>query len=66
MSVPAELLAWAETWEDRLDMAISLSECGVDSIPINSLMPIKGTPLENLERISEPDILRTVALFLLY
>ena len=45
-----------ETWEDRIDMAVSLFECGVDSIPINSLMPIKGTPLENLERISEPDI----------
>ena len=44
-------------------MAVSLFECCVDSIPINSLMPIKGTPLENLERISEPDILRTVALF---
>ena len=57
------IIGMGETWEDRIDMAVSLFECGVDSIPINSLMPIKGTPLENLERISEPDILRTVALF---
>lgn len=57
------IIGMGETWEDRIDMAVSLFECGVDSIPINSLIPIKGTPLENLERISEPDILRTVALF---
>ena len=60
---PSISVTMGETWEDRIDMAGSLFECGVDSIPINSLMPIKGTPLENLERISEPDILRTVALF---
>ena len=44
-------------------MAISLSEVGVDSIPINALMPIKGTPLENLPRITEDEILRTIAIF---
>lgn len=52
-----------ETWEDRLDMAVSLAEIGVDSIPINALMPIKGTPLENEPRLTEEEILRTVALF---
>lgn len=57
------IIGMGETWEDRLDMAISLSEVPVDSIPINALMPIKGTPLENLERISQEDILRTVAFF---
>lgn len=50
-----------ETWEDRLDMAVSLAEVGVDSIPLNALMPIAGTPLEGLEHINEPDILRTVS-----
>lgn len=57
------IIGMGETWEDRLDMAVSLSEVGADSIPINALMPIKGTPLEGLERISEDDILRTVAFF---
>lgn len=57
------IIGMGETWEDRLDMAISLAEVGVDSIPINALMPIKGTPLENLPRISEADILRTIAFF---
>lgn len=57
------IIGMGETWEDRLDMAVSLSELGVDSIPINSLMPIKGTPLENNEHLSSEDILRTVAMF---
>ena len=57
------IIGMGETWEDRLDMAISLAEIGIDSIPLNALMPIKGTPYENLERISEEDILRTVAFF---
>ncbi len=57
------IIGMGESWEDRLDMAISLSELNVNSIPINVLIPIKGTPFENLERISENDILRTVAIF---
>ena len=52
-----------ESWEDRIDMAVSLAEVGVDSIPINALMPIKGTPLENLESLTEDEILRTIAMF---
>jgi len=57
------IIGMGETWEDRLDMAISLAEVGVESIPLNSLMPIPGTPLENLPRLTEPEILRTVAFF---
>lgn len=57
------IIGMGETWEDRLDMAVSLSEVPADSIPINALMPIKGTPFENLPRLSEDDILRTIAFF---
>lgn len=57
------IIGMGETWEDRLDMAISLAELEVDSIPINALMPIPGTPLEHLPSLPEADILRTIAFF---
>lgn len=57
------IIGMGETWEDRLDMAVSLAELGIDSIPINALMPIKGTPLENLPQLTEKEILRTIAFF---
>lgn len=57
------IIGMGETWEDRLDMAISLAEIGVDSIPINALMPIPGTPMEGLPQLTEEEILRTIAFF---
>jgi biotin synthase len=57
------IIGMGETWEDRIDMAVSLSEIPVDSIPINALMPIKGTPLEDRESLTEDEILRTIAMF---
>lgn len=57
------IIGMGETWEDRIDMAVSLSEVEADSIPINALMPIKGTPYENLAPLTEEDILRTIAIF---
>ena len=57
------IIGMGETWEDRLDMAISLQELGIESIPINALMPIPGTALENLPQLPAEDILRTIAIF---
>ena len=57
------IIGMGETWEDRLDMAVSLAELGIESIPINALMPIPGTPLQDLPVLTEDEILRTIAFF---
>ena len=57
------IIGMGESFEDRLDMAVSLAELGIDSIPLNVLMPIKGTPLEDREMLTEDEILRTIAFF---
>ncbi len=57
------IIGMGETWENRIDMAVSLSELPVVSIPINALIPIKGTPLESLKQLTSDDVLRTVAIF---
>jgi biotin synthase len=60
------IIGMGETWEDRIDMAISLAELGVDSIPINVLMAIPGTPFSELPPLSEEEVLRTIAIFRYY
>jgi biotin synthase len=57
------IIGMGETWEDRIDMALELAELEVGSIPINALMPIPGTALEDRESLAPEDILRTIALF---
>lgn len=57
------IIGMGEQWADRIDMAVSLAELGIRSIPLNILLPIKGTPLENQLPISKEDILRTIAIF---
>ena len=57
------ILGMGEPWQDRLDMALLLAELNIESIPLNFLIPVKGTPLENQERLQPDEILRIVALF---
>ncbi len=57
------IMGIGESFEDRIDLAFSLKELGVQSVPINMLNPVKGTPFENYDRISEDDFKRTIAIF---
>lgn len=58
------ILGMGESVEQRVEMALELSEIEPDSIPINILMPIEGTPFEGyLDKIDEENILRTLAIF---
>ncbi len=52
-----------EAWGDRIDLAFSLRELGVDSVPLNFLVPIKGTQLESCEPISARDALKIISIF---
>lgn len=57
------IIGLGEDWDDRIDMAFILKELNVDSIPINVLVPIDGTPMEKKYLISAIDAIKTVALF---
>lgn len=58
------ILGMGESIEQRVEMALELSEIEPDSIPINILMPIPKTPFENYyDKIDEENILRTLAVF---
>ena len=52
-----------EGWEHRLELSGILHDLDVDSIPINFLTPIRGTPLEKAPTLPVEDALDTVALF---
>lgn len=57
------IIGMGETWQDRLDMAFELQGLGIESIPINALMPIPGTGMEGRPSLPPEDVLRTIAIF---
>lgn len=57
------IIGLGETMHDRIDLAFSLKELGIKSVPLNILSNIKGTPYENNKRLNEDEILRTAAIF---
>ncbi len=57
------IIGLGEDWQDRIELALLLKELDVDSVPINVLVPIKGTPLAAREPLSPVDAIRTICLF---
>ncbi len=52
-----------ESLEQRVEMGLTLRDLGVDSVPLNFLNPIPGTPLENNALLTPMDCLRIVTLY---
>ena len=57
------IMGMGESWEDRVDLALSLRELEVESVPINLLNPRKGTPLEKQTTLNPYDALKAIAIF---
>ena len=56
------IMGMGETADDLIDMAFALKEMEVESIPLNFLNSIDGTPLEDVNEISPRDCLRGLAM----
>jgi biotin synthase len=57
------IFGMGETWWDRIEMAFSLRKLDVDSVPINFLIPIKGSALERRKLLNPFEALKIVSLY---
>lgn len=57
------IMGLGETSEDRIDMALTLRELGIRSVPVNMLNPIPGTPLEHNGKLTGEEMQRIVAVY---
>lgn len=57
------IMGLGEAPEDRIDMALTLRELGIKSIPVNMLNPIPGTPMGQNKRLTLEDMRRIVAVY---
>lgn len=57
------ILGLGESPEQRVELAMTLRELDVDSVPVNFLNPIEGTKMADAEPIPPLDILKIIAMF---
>lgn len=57
------IIGMGESRQDIVDMAFSLKDLSVESIPLNFLHAIDGTPLQQQEYLTPRDCLRALAMF---
>jgi biotin synthase len=57
------IIGMGESDDDVIDLAFSLRELNVTSVPINFLIPIPGTPFEKIRTLNPRHCLRVLCLF---
>lgn len=57
------IIGMGETMEQRIELALTLRELGVDCVPVNILNPRQGTPLMDTKPLPPIEILISIALF---
>jgi biotin synthase len=57
------IIGLGESPQQRLELAFSVKQLGIECIPFNILNPRPGTPLEHSEGIPPIEIIKTISLF---
>jgi biotin synthase len=57
------ILGMGESLDQRIELALTLRELGVESVPLNFLSPQEGTPFGQLEPLTPLEILHSIAVF---
>lgn len=57
------IIGLGESLDQRVEMAFHLKKMHIDSIPLNILNPVKGTPFYTNKRLPPLEVLRTFAVF---
>ena len=57
------IVGMGETKQDVVQMAMELHRLGVESIPVNFLNPVEGTPLEGHQQLTPAYCLKVLAMF---
>ena len=57
------LIGMGENISHRIELAETLRKLNIDSVPLNILNPIKGTPLGHMKALPPLEILMTIAIF---
>jgi biotin synthase len=57
------LFGIGESWDDRIDLAFELRDLGINSVPLNFLNPVPGTPLQHAGTVPPREALRIIALY---
>ena len=57
------IIGLGESLDQRVEMAFHLKEMHIDSVPLNILNPVKGTPFYTNKRLPPLEVLRTFAMF---